>query len=187
MAGVGQLPNGPDYIDEKSCHCALQVRVDPKNSSIVDAWRCMFDPNLERDIYTGPQGLWFLPVNPGSTQDVNNTENWNGNPPALENPYVLKNASDGDPPSFVPYNSDENFGDLDTMDQICTGKNSSRLSKLWYGNVSQIIQGNSDLSSKLCLRTGTRPILIQNATSWKNSSCNLGFACKSLHENLITY
>ena len=178
MASLGELPNGPDYIDTSLCHCALQSRTDTTNSSIVDAWRCIFDPNGQRNIYNGTKGLWFLPQNPGSLQDLNNTENWNGNPPALENTYVLKNGSDGTPPSFVPYDPDENFADLDTSDQICTGTNSTQVSKDWYKNVTDTIRGDSELAAKLCVRTGTRPILIQNATSWQNSSCNLGFSCK---------
>ena len=178
MADLGPLPSGPDYIDTKLCHCALQARTDPKNSSIVDAWRCIFDPNGDRDIYAGPKGLFFLPVNPGSLQDLNNTENWSGNLPALDTPYILKNGSDGTGASFVPYNEEENFSDLDSADQRCTGKNDTSLSKAWYTNITETIKGDSAASAKLCLREGTKPILIQNITSWQNSSCHLGFSCE---------
>ena len=167
-----QLPTTPQFIDTASCRCALQdgEELNPIDGNSTEAWRCI--GNSTENIYQGSNGKWFLPINPPLSSDLDESLSWGGNPPDTESPYI-DISSDG---SLVPYDMTA-VSQLSLVDQACTGKNDTKQSSQYYAQIESLKSGGSGASASPCLQTDADPITIQNATSWNETGCSLGFYC----------
>ena len=182
MAGLPlptSLPSGPIFIDTASCQCALRASQDtvPKNISHTQVWRCV--GNATENVYAGSSGKWYFPVNEGSNEDLNKTFNWANNPPDANQPYILQESGDQGLLFYTPLNDTNSF-ELSTFDQACTGQNDTQLSGPFYQALGEIEAGNIPQAAHLCIQPGSVPITIQNASTWAEKGCSLGFLCKSL-------
>ncbi|MCJ1472453.1 hypothetical protein MMC13_001101 [Lambiella insularis] len=167
-----QKPQGPAFIDAALCRCALQSsnRLDPYDAEPnPEAWRCIGENSA--DIYNGSTGMWFLPVRTKSSADLHEPDNWAGNPPDLTQVYIVDNGTG----MFEVY-AGEQSGYLSSADQACTGLNDTTQSEQYYAS----FQKSPSTTQQPCLQAGGQPINIQNATSWNQTGCSLGFFCKSI-------
>lgn len=183
MAGVPiptplPLPNGPIFIDTASCQCALQANQDtePNKQSQNEAWRCT--GNATENMYAGKSGKWFFPVNEGSKADLNQTFNSANNPPDTTQSYILEDNQDNTTAFYTPFNATD-YSQLSIFDQACTGQNDTQLSGPFYQALADTAAGKVPPTARLCAAEGAVPITIQNASSWNDRGCNLGFLCKS--------
>ena len=182
MAGLPiptSLPNGPIFVDTASCQCALQAKQDtePNSQGRNQAWRCI--GNATENVYSGHSGKWFFPVNEGSKTDVNQTFSWANNPPDTAQPYVLQNNQDNTKALYIPFNATDPSL-LSVFDQACTGQNDTQLSGPFYQALADFEEGKIPTAARLCVSSSAVPITIQNASSWNDKGCNLGFLCKFL-------
>lgn len=169
-----QKPLGPDFIDQEGCRCALQtsIRYDPSSQKDgTEAWRCL--GNINEDIYTGNSGKWFLPSSTSSSADLSEPETWAGNPPDLSQTYVVMDST---PTAYDYYNSSDP-SQLSSIDLDCTGQNNTSRSQQYYAAVKNTFSSASNSSTPVCLQPQGQPIPFQNATSWNQIGCSLGFFC----------
>ena len=182
MAGIPiptSLPTGPIFVDTASCQCALQLKQDtePSEQSRNQAWRCI--GNATENIYLGHTGKWFFPVNEGSKADLNQTYNWANNPPDTTQPYLLEDSQDKTEAHYIPFNATDS-SQLSLFDQACTGQNDTEFSGPFYQVLADTEAGRIPTAARLCVAPSAIPITLQNASSWNNTGCNLGFFCKFL-------
>ena len=165
-------PTGPVFVDTASCRCALQPTpgTAPNDPNSSEAWRCIGDST--EDMYSGNSGKWFPPQDEGLNGSLDDTDVWGGDPPDTTEPYVAE--KNGAATSYTPLNSTDSSS-LSLQDQACTGKNDTQQSEQYYTSLN-----GDPLSSdaRPCLLPGASPIAIQNATSWNQTGCNLGFFCQ---------
>ena len=163
-----RLPTGPFFIDTESCQCALrpanQTAVEPIRSQ---GWRCIGD--LNADVYTGEAGKWFLPTD--QNDDVSD-DIAAGPPPNLQTTYIINNATQ----ELEPLNGDLE-DQLSILDQVCSGQKDIEQSTIFYDQVQQIRDGIAPVPPPICL-AGTEPVQLQNASTFAEEGCNLGFFCK---------
>lgn len=175
-----QAPEGPFYIDNESCQCALQLfnstAVHFEGEGAEEAWRCIGDSH--GDVYDGESGKWFLPTHPaayadaGKTNDISQPFSWAGNPPDLQKTFIVDNVTH----DFEPLD-DSVASQLSVLDAACSGQNSSEQSTKYYDSAAQIKAGETPTAATLCF-AGTQPVEIQNTSSWTTQGCNLGFFCE---------
>ena len=156
------LPKGPTFIDDEDCTCALQEKLS------TEAYRCI--SNLTFDIYSGPSGKWFFAndqFNPASLHDPYNSST---NPPNVTASYLIE--GEGQDEKFV---STKTYNKTEYLEYFkCSGKNDTNSSSLFYDMIA-----TSMVTSRLpCWQPGTKALVMQNASLWNATGCNLGFFCK---------
>ena len=163
-------PSGPFFIDTESCQCALQPanQTAVESGSALQGWRCIGDPNS--DVYTGESGKWFLPIdqNDDYSNDING-----GPPPNLQTTYIINNATH----ELEPLKEDLE-DQLSILDQVCSGQRDTEQTSIFYDQLQQVEDGNVPVPPPICL-AGTQPVQLQNASTFAEKGCNLGFFCKS--------
>lgn len=155
---IANQPKGPFFIDTGACGCALQSQLDK------EAWRCL--ANETQSIYQGQGGKWFYAVNQENTASLTQPENANDNPPDLGTAYQIQNNQW----STFP----DDGGPGNAQDVSCTGQNATMASAKFYNDMATMVSGQDDP----CWQPGTLPLVIQNATEWNATGCNLGFLCE---------
>ena len=174
MAGsLLQVPKTPYYIDDASCRCSLRdVKATSSNHGkrVYHAWSCVGEV---KDISMGTTGKWFLTEHETHPEDLNQTGSWAGNPPNLDRTYVYSHNENGTK-RFVPLDPNGNT-QPSISDTACTGRNDTKQSTLLYRQMNDLKEG---LPAHLgCNMDNATPIFIQNASSWHEKGCNLGFMC----------
>lgn len=154
-------PKGPLFADDGGCRCALQEALDR------ESWRCI--ANTTSNIYSGQTGKWFLAVNQANPASLQESTNSDSNPPNVSTPYVIR--GEGQNPEFVDISSTTDTTALGDM--TCSGKNDTEASSTLYKYIAE----STELLSQ-CWQPGTTPLIIQNASQWIATGCNLGFLCK---------
>ena len=142
---------------------------------VGQAWRCIGD--AKEDIYEGTSGKWFPTDHIGRRADLNQTQNWDKNPPTLNATYIIK-QEDGQSHSLVPL-KDDTEPKPSLVDQLCTGKNDTEQTTMYYNATNDIAEGKTPERFG-CIQKGAVPIIMQNITSWQERGCNLGFQCMSV-------
>ena len=181
MAGLplpASLPSGPIFVDTGSCQCALRASQEtvPSDKSHSQVWRCI--GNATDNVYAGPSGKWFFPVNQGTKEDLNQTFNWANNPPDTGLPYIIEGSEVRKTLFYTPLN-DTDSSELSEFDKVCTGQNDTLLSSPFYQALADTESGKIPVAAQLCVQQGALPITIQNGSSWTSKGCNLGFLCRS--------
>lgn len=155
-------PKGPIFADEGGCRCALQEAL------AKESWRCI--ANTTSNIYSGQTGKWFFAVNQASPASLQEPKNSDSNPPDVGTSYVIE--GEGQNAEFVVITSKNETTDLGDM--ICSGKNDTEASSTLY----KYLAASTSESLYPCWQPGTTPLIIQNASEWNATGCNLGFLCK---------
>lgn len=159
-------PAGPQFIDTGACLCALRTDVD------TAAWRCI--GNRTQDIYNGNSGEWYdiksdIQPQDASTLAITDKEF----PPDTSKAFVFdNNGLEQEPEDAVQKKL------LTPFDEACTAKNDTLLSSHYYKALRQQAAGQTPTAAAVCL-TGALPVTIQNATSWQQQGCYLGFDCSN--------
>ena len=160
-------PQGPNFIDEEGCRCALQEELG------TEAWRCTTNMT---NVYSGQTGKWFFAVNQNNPASLHDSPNSDSNPPNVTSSYFIE--GEGRAAGFVVITTpfDE---DTDPEDAKCSGKNDTEASANFY----RLLASSTTMSSSPCWQPGVFPLAIQNASSWNATGCLPGFFCKcaSLH------
>lgn len=155
------LPQGPLFIDDGGCICALQEELGK------EAWRCVANSTT---IYFGQTGKWFFAVNQSNPASLRELPNSASNPPNLATSYIIQ--GEGQNEGFVD-SSLENE-DTDLEDLTCSGENDTEASTTLY----RYLAASATLSLSPCWQPGTIALIIQNASEWNATGCNLGFFCE---------
>lgn len=155
-------PTGPLFADDKGCRCALQEELGK------ESWRCI--ANATSNIYLGQSGKWLFAVNQSDTASLHEPINSNSNPPDLDILYVIDDT--GQNANFVlstPQNANSDLSDL-----ICSGRNDTDASSSLY----KLLAVSMTESPSPCWQPGIIPLILQNASQWNATGCNLGFLCE---------
>lgn len=151
---------GPQYVDSTACICRL--RAIP-----YQAWRC--SGNQTEDVLT--TGKYFVPVD-GSSVEIKDTSIWAGPKPNTTIAYMVTGRNSR---TLVPFSSASDAG-TSLQDQVCTGQNDTAKSTVFY---QQVQDASNGIIPRLCWLPDAVPMTIQDANSWNETGCNLGFQCKS--------
>jgi len=155
---IANQPKGPFFIDTGGCGCALQEQLDKA------AWRCL--ANATESMYQGQDGKWFYAANQENAASLKQPENSDSNPPDTGTAYEIQNNQW----SSFPHDG----GPVHAQDVSCTGHNATQASETFYKDMATLVSGQDDP----CWQPGTLPLVIQNATEWNATGCNLGFFCE---------
>ena len=161
-------PTGPLFADDGQCRCALQEALN------TEAWRCI--ANATSNIYTGQTGKWFLAANQTNPKSLQEPANSGNNPPDIGTSYIIE--GEGQDAKFVvvtPQNQGMDLGDI-----TCSGKNDTRASSALY----RFLAAATIDSLSPCWQPGITPLLLQNASDWNATGCNLGFLCECISPNI---
>ena len=131
----------PQFIDTASCLCGLIPSREPDpNGGQVQLWRCISD--VSGSLESGSDGKWFNTSLPSQElSGLAQPENSGQNPPDTSQAYVLED-SHGET-SYQKLSSSGSSG-LTGDDKSCTGKNSTSLSREYYGTHTLDDQDNHD-------------------------------------------
>lgn len=151
---------GPLFADDEECMCALQFELGK------EAWRCL--ANFTSNIYSGQTGKWFFAVNQANPASLQKPINSDSNPPDVGTAYVIQ--GDGHNGEFVDITHEK--PSIALGDMTCSGNNDTEVSSALYKH----LPAARYLSA--CWQPGTTPLIIQNASEWNATGCNLGFLCK---------
>ena len=160
------LPLGPIFIDENACECALLQKVE------TEVWRCT--PNTTTNIYSGQTGMWFFAINKTDPASLHDSPNSDRNPPNVTTSYIIE--GEGQDAKFVAFNSSETYDD-----DFCSGVNDTEASSDLY----ELIPTSIMASTYLCWQPNAIGLVIQNASAWNATGCNLGFLCKCAYYHAL--
>lgn len=155
-------PKGPLFADDGGCRCALQEALDR------ESWRCIANTTI--DIYSGQTGKWFFAVNQTNPASLHDLPNSDTNPPNVGTSYFVQGQ--GQSAEFVVVTLKNETTDLEDM--TCSGKNDTKASSALYEYLA--VSETDSLSP--CWQPGTIALILQNASEWNATGCNLGFLCK---------
>ena len=161
LSELEDLPIGPTFIDDEECICTLQEKLN------IEVWRCIDSPIDNISEWTGK---WFFAVNQTDSVSLRDPLNSDRNPPNLTTSYVIE--GDGQNAKFALITSSDNTTDFD--DSTCSGKKDTKASSVYYRYAA--IPAVSSLIP--CWQPGIIALMIQNASEWNATGCNLGFFCK---------
>ena len=155
-------PTGPLFADDKGCRCALQEELGK------ESWRCI--ANTTSNIYSGQSGKWLFAVNQSNTASLHKPINSDSNPPNVGTLYVIEDA--GPNAKFALSTPQNEISDLEDMS--CSGRNDTEASSTLY----KLMAVSITESLSPCWQPGITPLMVQNASQWNATGCNLGFLCK---------
>lgn len=171
-SGVAELQlTGPLFADDKGCRCALQEELGK------ESWRCI--ANATSNIYSGQSGKWLFAVNQSNTASLHEPINSDSNPPDVGTLYVIDDAEQN--AKFVLSTPQNEVSDL--PDMICSGKNATEASSTLY----KLIAVSMTESLSPCWQPGIIPLIMQNASQWNVTGCNLGFLCKCASSRALQF
>ena len=147
------LPLGPIFVDEDACLCALLQELE------TEAWKCT--RNMTNDVYSGQTGMWFFATNQTDPASLHAPPNSDRNPPNVTTSYFID--GEGQDAKFVAFNED-----------FCSGVNDTEASSDLY----ELIPTSIMASTYLCWQPDAIGFVIQDASGWNATGCNLGFLCK---------
>lgn len=148
-------PAGADFMDTQQCHCALRTLDDSRTNA---AWRCL--GNQTTDVYEGSSGKWFWPSDNSTTFQPNVTADSDfSNPPDLNAEFS------------------QQLDALSIFDDACNGINNTAMSSALYTARAEANAGQAPISIAPCWRPGVVPLPIEDANTWQQQNCSLGFFC----------
>ena len=162
---------GPLFADDRGCRCALQEELGK------ESWRCI--ANVTSNIYSGQSGKWLFAVNQSNTASLHEPINSDSNPPDVGSQYIIDDAEKN--ATFVQSKPQNEVSDL--PDMICSGINDTEASSTLY----KLIAVSMTESLSPCWQPGILPLIMQNASQWNATGCNLGFLCKCASSRALPF
>lgn len=159
-------PNGPAFLDDAACLCALQESPDTQASNLV--WQCI--GNQTTDVYNTVDGKWFSGLSNGN--DTKLPIDDASNLPDKQHPLMYDGASR----TLVPYSASA-ANNMTVYNRACTANNQTVFSTAFYRAVDEQQNNQTMIAAAPCYREGGIPMQIQNVSSWQSQGCNLGFLC----------
>ncbi|KAL6715744.1 hypothetical protein ACLMJK_006705 [Lecanora helva] len=130
-----EQPNLPEFIDTGACICGLLNIEDtlPHNGEVIEMWRCT--ASVDDDISKGSHGKWYNTTLPSQeVSGINKGREWDGNPPYLNETFVLV-AEDGGAYYEVLDAANAEYALLGG-DVNCTGSKDQAASAAFYASQS---------------------------------------------------
>lgn len=159
-------PDGPAFLDDAACLCALQISPDTQASNLV--WQCI--GNQTTDVYSTVDGKWFSGLSGGN--DTNLPIDDASNLPDKQHPLMY----DGTNGTLAPYSASAAVN-MTVYNKACTANNQTVFSTAFYRAVDEQQKNQTMVDAAPCYREGGVPMQIQNVSSWQSQGCNLGFLC----------